>query len=358
MEKVLLIVDDSKEIIEVVESILDGLFDKIVTAASVQEAQEKVKNFVFSFIILDINLEGRNGAEVIKYLMDNPENENNSTPVVILSGNITEQFIERNSSRFTGVLMKPFGHDQLLRVVKDTLEQAEFGEPVTSSISENANDDIPEPSFEIPFPVAELKNKVKSVLASVKKNPKLKQLFAELNIDRGADNYLMAHIGILLNVSTYICTKLDWTTEKTLEKFVYAAYLHDMALASRPDLARIHGTLFEVELLKDKLSAEDFKLVIEHANMAAKKIDETIDIPADVSLIIRQHHELPKENGFPNKVGASKITPFSTVFIVAHDLTDYILERPNWTIQEFMTKSKAKYKGQHFAKVLSVLNEM
>jgi HD-GYP domain-containing protein (c-di-GMP phosphodiesterase class II) len=243
-------------------------------------------------------------------------------------------------------------------LVKDTLEQAEFGDPVSGLSSAAVIDDIPEPSFEIPFPVAELKSKVKTVLAGVKKNPKLKQLFAELNIDRGADNYMMAHIGILINISTYLCTKLDWSTEKTLEKFVYAAYLHDMALASRPDLARIHGSLFEVELLKEKLSAEDFKLVLEHPNMAAKKIDENTDIPADVSLIIRQHHELPKENGFPNKIGAVKITPFSTVFIVAHDLTDYILERPNWTIQEFMAKAKAKYKGQHFAKVLSVLNEM
>jgi response regulator RpfG family c-di-GMP phosphodiesterase len=358
MEKVLLIIDDSKEIVEVVENILGGLFDRIVTAASVSEALEKVKDNVFSFIILDINLEGRNGAEVIKYLMDNPENENNATPVIILSGIINEQFIERNSSRFAGVLMKPFDHDQLLRTVKDELEQEIFGEPVGISSIEADNEDFPEPPFDLPFAVPELKNKVKNVIANMKKNSKLKQLFAEIKIDRGSDNYIMSHIGILINVSTYICQKLDWSTEKTLEKYIFAAYLHDMALAHRPDLARIHGSMFEVELVKEKLSPADFKLILEHPNMAAKKIDEILDIPADVGIIVRQHHELPKENGFPAKIGHTKITPLSSVFIVAHDLTDFILEHPNWTIQEFMTKAKAKYKGQYFAKVLSVLNEM
>lgn len=358
MEKVLLIVDDSKDIVEVIQDVLKDQFDRIETAASVEDAQEKVSLTVFSFIILDINLEGRNGAEVIKFLMDRPDNANNNTPVVILSGIINEQFIERNISRFAGVLMKPFDHEQLLSTVKNILGALYETPGVDAEISTPEEVEVPLPPFDLPFPVPELQNKVKAVLAGVKKNTKLKQLFAEIKIDRSADSYVMAHIGILINVSTFLCQKLDWSTDKTLEKFVYAAYLHDMAISDRADLARVHGSLFEVGLVEEKVSPADFKLILDHAHHAAKKIEGIPDIPADVAIIVRQHHELPKENGFPAKIGYAKITPLATVFIVAHDLTDYIIEHPKWTIQEFMVKAKAKYKGPHFSKVLSVLNEM
>lgn len=351
MEKVLLIVDDSKEIVEIVENILGGLFDKVVTAGTVEAAQEILSKFLVSFIVLDINLEGRNGAEVVKYLVDHPENENNGCPVVILSGIITTQFFERYGQRFAGIVRKPFDHDKLFQMTKTISEGGVY-------VSENPLDDIPEIKCELPFPIPQLEQKVNKIMEQVKKNTKLKQLFAEMKIDRTDDNYILSHIGMLINISTGICIKLEWSTEKTLEKFVYAAYLHDMALSDRSDLAKIAGSYFEVELLKDKLSAYDFKLVIEHPNIAAKKIDELEEIPPDVGVIVRQHHELPKESGYPARLGFNKITPLSTVFIVAHDLTDYILNNPNWTIKDYMAKAKMKFKGQHFAKVLSALNDM
>lgn len=360
MGKKLLIVDDSKDLIEIVENVLEGMFDSIENSGTVEDAQQKITENIFDLIVLDINLGGRNGGEVIKFIIDHPENENNNTPVIIISGIITEEFVARNEARYAGILMKPFAHDQLVSIVENILEEKTFNEPPASDIQVSSDgDDFPEPVFELPFPIPELKKKVTAVLAGVKKIPKLKQLFAELKVDRTGDNYIMTHVGICINISTYICMKLEWSTEKTLEKFVYASYLHDMALSTRPDLARIHGSLFEVGLLQEKLSPADFKLVLEHPNYAANRIDEVGgDIPPDVSTIVRQHHELPKENGFPAKVGHNKITPLATVFIVSHDLTDFIIENPNWNMADFMTKAKAKYKGQHFAKVLSALNEM
>lgn len=350
MEKTLLIVDDSPEIIDVVAEILKDEFDRIVSVPSVEEAQKKLDEEVFSFMVLDIKLESRNGAEVVRYLMDHPQNENNKCPVLILSGIVTEEFAEKFGTRFAGVVMKPFNHDKLLSMVKNVL--------ITGEADPDNSDDFPEAPCILPFTIPELEQKVTKVLEAVKKNSKLKQLFADLNIDRSADNYVMAHIGMLINISTGICMKLDWSTEKTLEKFVYASYLHDMAISHRPDLARAHGSLFEVELLKDKLTANEMRIIIEHPTLAANKVATISEIPPDVEVMIRQHHELPKENGWPSKLSHNKITPLATVFIVAHDLADYIIDNPKWELKDFMAKAKAKYKGQHFAKVLSALNEM
>jgi response regulator RpfG family c-di-GMP phosphodiesterase len=350
MEKILLIVDDSKEIIDVVQEILKDQFDRIETAATVEEAEQKLNSTVFSFIILDIKLEARNGAEVVKYLIENPTNENGKCPVLILSGIINAGFADKFGSRFAGVLMKPFIHEKLIDMVKAILLNGK----ADPEILEN----FPEAPCELPFPIPQIEQKVAKVLEGVKKNPKLKQLFADMNIDRSSDNYVMSHIGMLINISTCICMKLEWSTDKTLEKFVFAAYLHDMAISHRPELAKVHGSTFELELMSGPLSPADLKIVMDHPTLAANKIATIPEVPSDVELMVRQHHELPKENGWPAKLGHAKITPLATVFIVAHDLTDYIIDNPKWELKDYMIKAKSKFKGPHFSKVLSALNEL
>lgn len=350
MEKVLLIVDDNQEILDVVQEILKDQFDRIETASTVEEAQLKLNNDVFSFIVLDIKLETRNGAEVVKYLIENPTNENGKCPVLILSGIINESFSEKFGSRFAGVVMKPFNHDKLIAMVKAIL--------LNGKADPESSEDFPEAPCVLPFPIPQIEQKVAKVLEGVKKNPKLKQLFADMNIDRGTDNYVMSHIGMLINVSTCICMKLEWSTDKTLEKFVFASYLHDMAISHRPELARVHGSTFELELMAVPLSPADLKIVMDHPTLAANHVATIPEVPADVEMMIRQHHELPKENGWPAKLSHAKITPLATVFIVSHDLTDYIIDNPKWDLKDYIVKARSKFKGPHFSKVLSALNDM
>lgn len=351
MEKYLLIVDDNQEIVDVIESLLCERFDKVMSANTVEEALEHLEQRHFSFIVLDINLEGRNGAEIIKYLMEHPENANHNCPFVIVSGFVTPQFIERYSQRFAGILVKPFAHDELERIVDKVLPVEKRPE------REIVLDDIPYLKCDLPFPIAQLEQKVEKIMSQVKKNAKLKQVFSQLVIDRSVDNFMLAHIGMLINISTGISIQMEWNTEKTLEKFVYAAYLHDMAIYKRPDLARIKD-LEELNGLKDQLSAVDFKMVFEHPNIAARTIEEMTEIPSDVAIIVRQHHELPKENGFPSAISHAKIVPLSVIFIIAHDLTHYIIDKPEWNMTDYLAKAKVKFKGAHFQKVLSSLSEI
>ncbi len=202
-----------------------------------------------------------------------------------------------------------------------------------------------------------LKEEVKGVLEHVKKNSKLKSLLKQVQVDRSADQYMKAHIGMLINISAAICAKMQWNSEKTIEKFVYASYLHDWALAMRPDLARIN-TFAKLDLLKDTLTEEDYQIVLDHPNIAAKQISDINEIPPDVDMMIKQHHEFGNETGFPSKCGYQKITPFSAVFIVAHTLTDYIIDNPKWTIEDFIKTNKSRLHGSHFTKIMRVLPEL
>jgi HD-GYP domain-containing protein (c-di-GMP phosphodiesterase class II) len=113
-----------------------------------------------------------------------------------------------------------------------------------------------------------------------------------------------------------------------------------------------------LEVLKDTLTEDDYRIVFEHPNIAAKTIAGMNEIPPDVEMMIRQHHELPNQTGFPSKCGFQKITAFSAVFIVAHNLADYILENPKWSMEEFIVKYKSRLHGSHFSKIMRALPEM
>jgi HD-GYP domain-containing protein (c-di-GMP phosphodiesterase class II) len=208
----------------------------------------------------------------------------------------------------------------------------------------------------MPFPVAQLEHLVGKVLDQIKKNPQLKNLFSKLKIDRTGD-YMQARIGTLINISTSLSVKLEWNTDKTLEKFVFAAYLHDMALEGRSDLVKISNAEM-IEKVKSSLSESDYKLLLEHSIIATDTLMQYKEIPDDVVVMVKQHHELPKETGYPGKISHQKITPLSTVFIVAHDLTDYIMSTPNWKLDKYLLKAREKFRGSHFNKVLSALADM
>jgi HD-GYP domain-containing protein (c-di-GMP phosphodiesterase class II) len=122
------------------------------------------------------------------------------------------------------------------------------------------------------------------------------------------------------------------------------------------------GAFDSLEKQKESLSPADYKLVLEHPNIAANSIKNVPGIPPHVEMIIRQHHEHPMGIGYPTKCGYQKIVPFASVFIVAHDLTDYILLNPKWNtshprqcIENYTAQSLDKFHGPHFSKIFRIL---
>jgi len=122
-------------------------------------------------------------------------------------------------------------------------------------------------------------------------------------------------------------------------------------------LAKINS-FEELESKKEVLSEVEYKLVLEHPNIAERSLEGMREVPPDVALIIKQHHELPKGTGYPSKLTFQKISPLSSVFIVSHDLTEYILANPKWTMSNYITIARSKFRGSHFIKILSALDNL
>lgn len=123
MTKKLLIIDDNAEITSIVSEALSDAFGHIICAHTVDKALFEIKDAKFDCIILDINLDGRNGAEVVKFIKDHPDNTNRDTPIIIASGIMTPQFTKNQSGHFAGILQKPFDPDQLHHLVEDILKK-------------------------------------------------------------------------------------------------------------------------------------------------------------------------------------------------------------------------------------------
>lgn len=349
MSKKLLIIDDAVEIHEIIADIISDYFSVVRHATNVEEAVEELKNETFDCIILDINLGGRNGALVIEFLIDT-KNSNQEKPFIIISGLIGDSFVGKYKRKFAGVFLKPFDHNEFIECVKKTLNP---DKPVLN----DALDAIPEVKCDLPFTIPFIEEKVQMSLQNVRKNSHLRELFEGLKIDRSEGNYVLAHIGLLVNISTAISISMEWSTDKTLSKFVYAAYLHDMAISDRVDLVRIKDAK-DLESKKKSLSSEDYKIALNHPLIAAAKIETITEIPSDVVHIVKQHHEFGNELGFPGQISANRISPISAVFIVAHDLTDYILDNALWSYQDYLKSYRSKFKGATFNKVYSALEKV
>lgn len=367
MEKRLLIIDDNKEVTAIVSHVLSYLFDAIDIANSVGKAKKYLVNRNYTIVFLDIDLDKRNGAEILQFLIDNPENANNEASFVILSGIITPQFVDRYQNRFAGILMKPFEHEDLVLMVDNIFTKLE-GKKAIGLDDEEAGEfpeefahEFTEVKYDFPFPIIQLPLRVHKILGQVKKSVKLNQLLRGMKIDRSDNNYFLTHIGILINIASAICVQIEWDSDKTLEKFVYAAYFHDMVLANRLDLIKVNSQ-YDLDKLKESCSTDEYYLVFEHANIAANIVKNVPGIPADVEGIIRQHHEHPNGAGFPAKCSEQKIMPLSVVFIVAHDFTDYIISNPKWdpnnlrgSVEDYLAGASRRYQGIHFTKVFRAL---
>lgn len=201
----------------------------------------------------------------------------------------------------------------------------------------------------------EVASKVKKTMAQVKKVPALSKLLKKLMVKRDEEDYCKSHVVLLNQILIALCHALQWRQESTIEKLIFASYLHDITLVDHPKLAKIQ-TKEQLEALGDEITEEEKQLYLDHPNKIKEMVSKMPEAPIDADTIISQHHERPDGSGFPNGFPANRIHPQSALFIIAHDLVNYIIEDENWDIKKFIAETKTRYKGSNFTKITKVLH--
>jgi len=198
---------------------------------------------------------------------------------------------------------------------------------------------------------------VSKTIHSIRQAPKLSMILKELRKDK--DKYISSHSMLLAHISCALASKMEWSSDTTYQKLTMAAFLHDITLKNQ-ELAAI-GSLKELAAKESQFAADEIKAYKEHPNLGAEIARGFQEVPPDVDQIIMQHHERPDGSGFPRGLNGARIGPLATVFIVAHDLVDFLFQNQvsetldSLDFNLFVSKHAATYQFSSFRKVLAVL---
>ena len=169
-------------------------------------------------------------------------------------------------------------------------------------------------------------------------------------------NYISSHSILVANLACAIAVELEWPSESTFHKLILAGFLHDITLTN-PEHAKAR-TKADCLKIKDHVSEKEFAAIKNHPYAAGEIVDKLLDIPADVCVIITQHHEQPDGSGFPRSLMANKIAPLAAVFIVAHDIIDaYLAQGEDFSVEKFIDEKTEFYNAGTFKKIAKLLKE-
>lgn len=196
------------------------------------------------------------------------------------------------------------------------------------------------------------KSNVKLALKAIGTSPKITKMLSSSQMK--TKNYLCSHSVLLANISCSIAAQMSWPSDMTFQKLVLAALFHDIVFQN-PEFAKI-STKKALKELEAHLASEDLEMIRQHPLRCAEMIQSLSEVPADVNLIISQHHERPDGEGFPAGLRASQIAPLSAVFIVAHDILDQMTSiKGEFDLQNFLKQTEDQYQISTFKQIWKAL---
>jgi len=120
MSSVILSVDDSKSMRQLVRFTLQKEGYQVVEAGDGREALTRVKQFQVNMVITDLNMPNMDGIELIRALRGDPAFK--FVPIVMLTTeNTADKKDAGKNAGATGWIVKPFKPEQLIAVVKRLL---------------------------------------------------------------------------------------------------------------------------------------------------------------------------------------------------------------------------------------------
>lgn len=203
----------------------------------------------------------------------------------------------------------------------------------------------------------DVNEKIKKTMSCIRKVPTLAKFLKKVDVNRNKDNYYKVHVNLLCKILTALCHLLEWRQSSTIEKLIFVAYMHDISLAGYPHLAKLQ-TIDDLNSISDDISDEEREMFLRHPEEISELVKKMSEAPVDADIIILQHHERSDGSGFPFGHKSSRLLPMSALFIISHDLVNYILKTPKWSMPEFVEQSRENYSGANFNKIMRKISEL
>lgn len=120
MAKIILAVDDSTSIRQMVAFTLKSAGYSVIEAVDGQEGLDKIKDKTVDLVLTDQNMPRMDGLTLIKTLRGLPQFA--TTPILMLTTESSDEMkVQGKAAGATGWIVKPFDPHKLLEVVKKVL---------------------------------------------------------------------------------------------------------------------------------------------------------------------------------------------------------------------------------------------
>jgi two-component system alkaline phosphatase synthesis response regulator PhoP/two-component system response regulator VicR len=141
--KTILVVDDEKHIVRLVQINLERAGYKVITAQDGKEGLQKAQQEKPDLIVLDVMMPYMDGFEVLKHLKKDPETRN--IPVIMLTAKAQDADVFRGWKEGVDTyLTKPFNPMELLSFVKRIFQSLDEG-----FIPGEEDDDLGETTYQV-----------------------------------------------------------------------------------------------------------------------------------------------------------------------------------------------------------------
>lgn len=200
---------------------------------------------------------------------------------------------------------------------------------------------------EIPERIDLAKNKLK-------KNLKLKDVVNNLLSNKKLENFIEVRTNLVIFFACSIAQQLDWKSAQIMDKLIYAALVHDLALFKYPKIL-IYDAIGKIDQEPNCLNEKELEIYKNHVNIILSIIEKDSSAPKDAFDIIAQHHEKSYGGGFPSGMDFKRINFLSTVFNISLDIANALIRNSKLDYEFYLETKKAEYKGDFYRKGLGAL---
>jgi putative nucleotidyltransferase with HDIG domain len=189
-------------------------------------------------------------------------------------------------------------------------------------------------------------NSSKKLVAEVMKQPYVSKNLAQLQyFARGTVDHSV-NVSVL---SVYLAHHLGYTHQLILNHVGTGGLLHDIGKTG-------------VKLLDSDTPQEIEQKMQEHPALGVQILDKMLGVPAEVKMIVGQHHELFDGSGFPKKLRGSAIYDLARIVSLANvfdrlvaDQTGPLQERQKAAVKNMEQAMHRKFEPQKLEKAMKVL---
>lgn len=131
----ILVVDDEKQVCEILAEALSQMGHEVGTAKDGVEALERLKNGSFEIVITDIDMPRMDGIELIRYLA---EHKSSVDAIAITGHTMRYRYIDVVNAGATDFITKPFSLDELEAKLNRLLRERYFRQELERLVTEDA----------------------------------------------------------------------------------------------------------------------------------------------------------------------------------------------------------------------------